>query len=68
MPGILGITRRTYSAPVVFTDGVTLRTAELRMFGTRLPPGQYTAANYPDAILGEGSILVLSSGTTVLIR
>ena len=58
----------TYAAPVVFTDGFTLRTKELRMFGTRLPPGQYVAANYPDAILGEGSILVLSGGTTVLIR
>ncbi len=57
-----------YAAPVLFTDGYTLRAAELHMFGTRLPPGRYTAVNYPDAILGEGAILVLSPGTTILLR
>jgi len=55
------------TAPVLFTDGYDLRVAAATIDGVRLKSGSYTAADFPNALFGEGSLTV-GAGLLVVIR
>ena len=56
------------AAPVIHTDGHAMKVGAMSCAGTVFGPGIYTSVECPGFILGNGSIEVVASGLTVIVR
>ena len=56
------------AAPVLFTDGYSIRATSASINGVRLASGEYTATDYPDVIFGTGTLTVGGGGLVVIVR